>query len=115
MHCRISCCVFQIFVHKDYDDEGAIFVYKYIDFTADKEKIRNFIRGTGPSGGGDAECYELALHKVRTEFAWRKGLSTLTLISLRGNAIDHKCPPLVFPKLKNQGLSSGSMELSECF
>lgn len=67
---------FQVIVHKDYDDEAEIFVCKYLDFTQDREKICNFINSTGPSGGGGAECYELALHKVRTELSWREGTTT---------------------------------------
>jgi len=67
--------------HGDYDDAPYTYVTKVFNFSRDKNKIVNFVRTVGPTDGYDRpECYELVLHKARTELDWRSGRSKVLVM-----------------------------------
>lgn len=58
-----------ILAHGDYGDEP--YLLQQLDFTTDGDQLRQFISNVRNTKGFDgAECYELALHQVRTSFSW---------------------------------------------
>ena len=65
-----------VLAHGDYCDKASSYVTKFLPLHdvadgATLAKLTSFIGGVGPTGGGDGpECYELALHKVRTSMHW---------------------------------------------
>ncbi len=61
-----------ILAHGDYGDEP--YMLQQLDLTSDGDTLTNFIGSVRKTGGSDsAECYELALHEVRTNFSWSPG------------------------------------------
>lgn len=77
-----------IIAHGDYCDETRYYVTKSVDLTNDLHKLTQFVRNTGPTGGGDApECYELVLHEVRS-FNW--SLNSKKILVMIGDATPHE-------------------------
>ncbi|XP_050395189.1 uncharacterized protein LOC126814219 [Patella vulgata] len=77
-----------VFAHGDYCDKST-YVTKYIDFTTDVNKLCDFVKTTGSTGGGDTdECYELVLRQVREDLSWTPG-SRRSLV-LIGDAPPHE-------------------------
>lgn len=58
-----------VLAHGDYGDQP--WLLQRLDLTTDGVQLRQFISNVQDTCGGDApECYELALHEVRTNFSW---------------------------------------------
>ena len=58
-----------ILAHGDYGDEP--YLLQHLDLTSDGVQLRQFIDSVHDTCGRDTpECYELALHEVRTSFTW---------------------------------------------
>lgn len=65
-----------IIAHGDYCDEGNPYTIQMLDFSRNKEEIKDFVVHVAPTYGGDApECYELVLHQARTNLKWEAGRS----------------------------------------
>ena len=75
-----------IIAHGDYCDAGYSYVTKQLPFTADPNRVRNFVRTVGRTVGGDLpECYELVLHQARN-MAWMSDDRAMILI---GDDVPH--------------------------
>lgn len=60
-----------VIVHGDYCDAGNPYTIRALEFTKDLETIREFIRTSDKTYGGDAdECYELVLKTAREDLNW---------------------------------------------
>lgn len=73
-----------IIIHNDYCDHDLI---QTMDFTSDREKIRDFVNRSSSQGGGDhREAYAYVLHEMR-DFSWKDGKKAAILI---GDAPPHE-------------------------
>jgi hypothetical protein len=87
-----------IIAHGDYCDRNRSYVTKRVDLSRDVNKICNFVKTVGRTGGGDApECYELVLHEARTLASWEKGRNKVLV--LIGDDIPHE--PSYYDNRKN--------------
>jgi len=80
-----------IIAHGDYCDDvdNNYYCIKKVDLSNDVEKICQFVRSVGATGGGDAEeCYELALREANS-FSWSEDTSKAVVII--GDEVPH--PP----------------------
>ena len=69
-----------VIAHGDYCDRHSSYVLKMLDLTDNRDKIANFVRLVGQTGGGDSEeCYELVLHEARSA-TWRAGRSRVLVL-----------------------------------
>ncbi len=77
-----------IIAHGDYCDAGSSYVTKVLPLTDARDKICDFVRTVGATGGGDApECYEMALYEAK-RLAWRE-MATKAVVMI-GDANPHE-------------------------
>ncbi|KAL3869276.1 hypothetical protein ACJMK2_041979 [Sinanodonta woodiana] len=77
-----------IFSHGDYGDErNHGYLTKYVDFTNDAQKLCNYVRDVGKTGGSGKAVYELVMRQVQT-LSWTNG-SHRALV-LIGDTLPHE-------------------------
>lgn len=77
-----------LIAHGDYCDERTTYVTKSVDLTSDLFALTQFTRNVSRTHGGDfPECYELVLHKARTDFNW--SLNSKKIFVMIGDATPH--------------------------
>ena len=70
-----------VIAHGDYCDANNPYTIRFLDFTTDRSKLSEFVIGTKPTYGGDAdECYELVLKTARTEASWRSNTKKILMV-----------------------------------
>jgi hypothetical protein len=78
-----------LIAHGDYCDLHSSYLIKTMPFSTDPAKIKAWVSGVGPTGGGDApEAYEIALRAAVNDFAWKK--DARKVVALIGDEVPHE-------------------------